>query len=137
MFSKVLYQNLKTNLSTIGGETVTFGFGSVKSDVKAPYIVFYELDDDQDPQLLCDEQGDSGDYLLQLNIYSPSFIKNNAIKKEVSKYLQTLQGTNLTDGADTYTIDIVNHSSSPSADSLVADLAVDVLAKTINYTKIN
>lgn len=137
MFSKVLYQNLKANLGTIGAESVQWGFGSVKSDAKAPYIVFYELDDDQDPQLLCDEQGDSGDYLLQLNIYSPSFIKNNAIKKEVSKYLQTLQGTNLTDGADTYTIDIVNHSSSLSADSLVADLAVDVLAKTINYTKIN
>lgn len=137
MFSKVLYQNLKANLGTIGAESVQWGFGGVKSDVKAPYIVFYELDDDDDPQLLCDEQGDSGDYLLQLNIYSPSFIKNNAIKKEVSKYLQTLQGTNLTDGTDTYTIDIVNHSSSPSADSLVNDLAVDVLAKTINYTKIN
>lgn len=136
MFSKVLYQNLKANLGTIGAESVQWGFGSVKSDAKAPYVVFYELDDDRDNQYLCDEHGDSGDYFLQLNIYSPSFIKNNSLKKAVSDYLLTIRGVELTDGVDTYIMNSVIHSASPSADSLVNDLAVDVLAKTINYEKI-
>ena len=137
MFSQVLYKQLKANLSTVLGIDIVVGFGSVSDATKQPYIVFYELDDDQDPQLLCDDEGDSGNYLLQLNIYSDSFAKNNTIKKKVSEYLQTLQGTNLTDGSNSYTIDVVNHSSSPSANTLNNGLAVDVLAKTINYTKIN
>lgn len=137
MFSKVLFQHLQANVTSFGSQSITWGFGSVPEDTKAPYIVFYELDDNQDPETLCETIGDSGDYFLQCNIYSSSFISNNAIKKLVSTYLYDLQGTELTDGTNSYTIDVVNHSSSPSAQTLTNGLAVDVLAKTINYTKIN
>ncbi len=138
MFSKVLFENLQANFTSFGSQTIQWGFGGFKEgDVVAPYIVFNELDDNQDPQTLCETIGDNGDYFLQLNIYSPSFIMNNAIKKLVSTYLYDLQGTELTDGTNSYTINIVNHGSSPSANTLVNGLANDVLAKTIMYTKNN
>lgn len=139
MFSKVLFENLQANFTSFGSQTIQWGFSGIKEGdgIKAPYILFYELDDDQDPQTLCETIGDNGDYFLQLNIYSPSFIMNNAIKKLVSTYLYGLQGTELTDGVNSYTINIVNHSSSPSGNTLVNGLANDVLAKTIMYTKNN
>lgn len=137
MFSKVLFENLQANFTSFGSQTIQWGFGGFKEgDVVAPYIVFNELDDDRDKQYLCDSHGDSGDYFLQLNIYSPSFIINNAIKKAVSDYLLTLAGVELTDGTNTYIMNTIEHSSSPSANTLTNGLAVDVLAKTINYEKI-
>lgn len=136
MFSQVLYKQLKANLSTALGIDITVGFGSVPETTQQPYIVFYELDDDRDNQYLCDNHGDSGDYFLQLNIYTDSFAKNNSIKKLVSDYLLTLNGVELTDGTNTYIMNGIRHSSSPSANTLNNGLAIDVLAKTINYAKI-
>lgn len=136
MFSKVLFQHLKANVTSFGSQSITWGFGEVPEDTQQPYIVFYELDDDRDNQYLCDKHGDSGDYFLQCNIYSDSFILNNAIKKYVGDYLLTLNGVELTDGNDTYIMNGIRHSSSPSANTLNNGLAIDVLAKTINYTKI-
>lgn len=135
MFSIALYKKLKANFTTSQGKAITWGFGSVTENTQVPYIVFYELDDNRDQQYLCDEHGDSGDYLIQCNIYSNKFGFNNVIKKELGDYIQTLNGTELTEGSESYTIDIIRHSASPSADTLINDLAVDVLAKTINYSK--
>ena len=137
MFSKVLFEHLQANFTGFGAQSIQWGFGEVVETSKQPYIVFYELDDDRDKQFVCDNHGDSGDYLLQLNIYSSSFILNNAIKKAVGDYLLTLNGVRLTDGTDTYIMNGIRHSSSPSAETLNNGLAIDVLAKTINYNKIN
>ena len=137
MFSEVLFQHLQANFTSFGSKSIQWGFGEVPENTQQPYIVFNELDDNQDPETLCETIGDSGDYFLQCNIFTDSFILNNSIKKLVSTYLYSLLGTELTDGTNSYTIDVVNHSSSPSAETLNNGLAVDVLAKTINYTKNN
>lgn len=135
MFSIELYKNLKANFISSQGQTITWGFGDVPENTQQPYIVFYELDDDRSQQFLCDEHGDSGDYFMQCNIFSKSFGVNNVIKKELDDYIMTLNGAELTTGGDSYIINVIRHSSSPSANTLTNDLAVDVLAKTINYSK--
>jgi len=135
MFSIELYKNLKANFITSQGQTITWGFGMLPETTQQPYIAFHKLDNNEDPQFLCDNHGDSGDYFMQCNIFSSSFGINEVISSELSAYIASLNGTELTSGGDSYILNNVTHSSSPSANALDNGLANDVLAKTINYSK--
>lgn len=135
MFEKELYEYVSSNFSLSGFPTLPIYFGEAPEATNAPYIVMYVLDSNGDPQTLCDEQFDSGNSFIQWNIYSPSMKGSFFIKQELNKFLTGFR--RLTGDSVSYTINRTTHGSSPSAQSLNNGLAVDVLAKTFNYTKVN
>lgn len=135
MFEQELYEYIVANFTVTSFDELTVYFGEAPENAKTAYIVMYVLDSDGDPQFLCDEQFDSGNSLIQFNIYYPDMKNSFFIKQELNKFLTSF--TSLTDGAVSYTINRTLHGASPSAQTLNNGLAVDVLAKTFIYEKRN
>ena len=141
MFEINLYEYVETGfpLSNVSDPLVDFsgivvGFGGVPEATTAPYVVMYVLDSNGDPVTLCDSQYDSGNSFVQFNVVANSTEKAFYIKQKLGEFLT--QTRYLTGGTVSYTIDRTTHGASPSAQTLTNGLAVDVLAKTFNYTKV-
>jgi len=142
VFEQALFQYVKDNFqvtdsggSPIADLTPSIHFGEAPESTEAPYAIMYVLDSDGDPQTLCDEQFDSGNSLIQFNIYYTDMKNSFYIKQQLNEFLTQIP--TLTLGAVSYTINRTTHGASPSAQTLTNGLAVDVLAKTFNYTKVN
>ncbi len=131
MFRKVLFEHIRDNF-TVSGFTLGFGDGLITEDTQNPYIIMFELDDDGDPQFLCDDQFSSGNFFVQFNIYSQDVTNTAFIRHELDIFLSDIRL--LTATPDSYIINSIRHSPSPSAQALDNGLGVDVLAKTINYS---
>jgi len=136
MFSLALYDKIKTN-TTIGGIPVTWGYGEVPDATTGVYIIQYNLDDNTDRQLLCDDYNDSGLAFVQWNIYSEDAAASDRIAHELEVILDGYWASNLnlTYSGNSYTIKIREHNSSPSAQVIENDLAISVLTNTFTYKK--
>lgn len=132
MFEKALYEELQT--FQFNGDIIPVFFGVADSTVSQPYITMFSIDGNGDKYVLCDDQFDSGDMLMQFNVYTNSTKTSLGIHRELDKLLTSKRM--LTDGSVSYIINRTIHSSSPSAQTLTNGLAVDVLAKTFIYEKV-
>ena len=65
MIDRMFYSHIKDNLSY----TFDFKFGSAEG-VEPPYCVMFKVADMERPEVLCEEQGDSGRALFQFSYYS-------------------------------------------------------------------
>lgn len=142
MFEVELYNHVSVNFplsnasdTIVDFSTITVGFGQVPEQTQAPYVVMYVLDSNGDPVTLCDSQFDAGDSFIQFNVVAFSNEKAFYIKQKLNEFLTSFR--TLTSGSVSYTIERTTHGASPSAQTLTNGLAVDVLAKTFNYTKVN
>lgn len=131
MFEKALYEDVKNNFVTEAGDAIQYGFGVISEDAVTPYIVMHVLDSDGDPQTLCEGQFASGNTFVQWNIYEESTEYAFSIRRQLDLYVSSLRA--LTLGAKSYKIGNTQHEPSPSANVIDNGLAVDVLAKTLNY----
>ena len=67
MIDEVLYEHINTNLVL----PATFKFGSADGE-DPPYIVMFKVSDPERPNVLCQDQGESGDALFQFSCYTVS-----------------------------------------------------------------
>lgn len=133
MFEQALYKEVRDSFTVTNFPSLQFFFGEAPKDTPQPYIVMYVLDGNGDPQVLCDDYFDSADSFVQFNVYANDMKKSFYIKRQLDLFLTSFRS--LTDGSVSYTISRTVHGASPSAQTLTNGLAVDVLAKTFNYTK--
>ena len=128
MCEQVLYEHLKANYS------LPVYFGEAPESQEAPYVVMFVLDSDGRPLYLCDAPFDSGDSFIQFNVFDYDAKNSFYNRVQLDKLLTALPS--LTYGGVSYKIDNITHGASPSAQTLNNGLAVDVLAKTFNYSKV-
>lgn len=86
MIDQVLYEHIRDNLTYTGG----FEYGSAE-DINAPYIVMIKVADPERPEVLCQEQGQSGRAVFQFSGYLGGNNADAATPANIVLYLEAFK----------------------------------------------
>lgn len=90
MFTFALYDYLVANYTSFGGSSIVWGYGEVDTTSPTPFISFNVVDDDTSEQVLCDDIQDSGDVLIDMNIYTPNREYGESLRADLEKFVYNI-----------------------------------------------
>lgn len=97
MFDTVLYTHVKTNIFTAYAFEGSFIEGSANK-LKPPYIIMNKIDDQEQPQTMCQNQGNTGSALIQFSAYcgytqtGKNSLKTKEYLNSFKEYFKNLRG---------------------------------------------
>lgn len=91
MFEQELFNKIKNDF-TVSGFTLSFGFGEIAENSKAPYIVMYPLNNDGTRQVLCDNDDyTDGATSIQFSVYDVDYSNACYIGRQLDIFLSNLR----------------------------------------------
>ncbi len=129
MFEQELFNYIKTNF-TVSGFSLGFGFGEIKENQAAPYIVMYPLTNDGTRQVLCnDDDYTDGETSIQFSVYAKNYKNACAIRKELDAFLAEI------DELTSYVMVLNNHEVTRGFPDINTGLSTDTVTRLFTYTK--
>lgn len=129
MFEQELFNYIKNNF-TVSGFSLGFGFGEIKENQAAPYIIMFPLTDDGTRQVLCNvDDYTDGETSIQFNVYAKNYKNACVIRKALDTFLANIKVLT------SYNIVLNNHEVSRGFENINTGLSVDTVTRLFTYQK--